>query len=66
MRIEVNGQLQDRPNGMNVAELLAGLSLEPRRVAVELNEQIVPRANYAQTRLNDDDKVEIVTFVGGG
>ena len=66
MRIVVNGQEQQSPSGATVADLLVGLALEPRRVAVERNRQIVPRARYAQTPLADGDTLEIVTLVGGG
>ena len=66
MRIMVNGQWQDKSDTISVAELLEELALEPLRVAVELNKQIVPRANYAQTQLAEDDQLEIVTLVGGG
>jgi len=66
MRIMVNGQWQQQNDGLNVAVLLEKLSLEPRRVAVELNKQLLPRARYAQTALAEDDQLEIVTLVGGG
>jgi len=66
MRIRINGQWRDYPEAMTVAELLERLSLEPRRVAVELNERLVRRADHAATDLKDDDKLEIVTLVGGG
>ena len=66
MRVVINGQSQEEEDGLSVAELLDSLSLEPRRVAVELNKQIVRRANYAQTRLSESDQLEIVTLVGGG
>lgn len=52
--------------GATVAELVSTLGLGPRRVAVELNRAIVPRADYAATRLADGDTVEIIHFVGGG
>jgi thiamine biosynthesis protein ThiS len=66
MRIVVNGQQRTESDGLTVAELLAALSLEPRRVAVECNKLLVPRALYAQTPLADGDTLEIVTLVGGG
>lgn len=66
MRINVNGQVQERPDGSTVAELLESLQLEPRRVAVELNRKIVPRANFGLTRLAESDQLEVVTLVGGG
>ena len=66
MQITVNGQSREVPDGMTVAELIAGLSLQPVRVAVERNKELVPRAIHDQTRLSDRDKLEIVTLVGGG
>ncbi len=66
MRIRINGQWRQVPDGICVAELLAELSLEPRRVAVEWNKQLVPRRMHAETALADEDELEIVTLVGGG
>lgn len=66
MQITVNGQPQTHEARTTVAQLLAALKLEPRRVAVELNKKIVPRAQYPQAVLNDRDVLEIVTLVGGG
>lgn len=51
---------------MTVADLLKRQGLEKGRVAVERNGEIVPRANYAQTPLTEEDKLEVVGFVGGG
>jgi len=66
MRIKVNGRWRQAPEGITIAELLKEMSLEPRRVAVERNKQLVPRATHAQTALGDQDELEIVTLVGGG
>ena len=66
MRIRINGQWQEQGEAISVADLLAALQLEPRRVAVERNRQIVRRADFANTRLADQDELEIVTLVGGG
>lgn len=66
MRIMVNGQWQEQGDSISVADLLAALQLEPRRVAVERNRQIVRRAEFANTKLADRDELEIVTLVGGG
>ena len=66
MRVLINGQWQDHDGDLSVAALLERLALEPRRVAVELNKQILPRARYGQTALRDNDALEIVTLVGGG
>ena len=66
MQILVNGQRQSQKDSITVAELLESMSLEPRRVAVELNKHILPRAHYGETHLNEHDELEIVTLVGGG
>ena len=54
------------PPGATVADLVATLGLGPRRVAVEVNREIVPRDTYAATVLRDGDAVEVIHFVGGG
>ena len=66
MRIMINGQWQEHPDTLGVSKLLEQLSMDPRRVAIELNRQILPRARYGQTALKDADQLEIVTLVGGG
>ena len=66
MRIRVNGEWAEHPDGMTVAELLHRLDLDPRRCAVERNELLVRRAEHPQTRLAENDRLEIVTLVGGG
>ena len=66
MQITVNGQSQTVDKGATVAQLLARLQLHPVRVAVEINEELVARKLYAQTPICNGDRVEIVTFVGGG
>ena len=66
MQISVNGESREVRDGMTVAELLQELDITAPRVAVELDREIVPRAEHASTSLTDGCKVEIVTFVGGG
>ena len=66
MRIVVNGRVQELDGAVSLAQLLDTLAVEPRRVAVELNRQLVPRSRYAATHLADRDELEIVTLVGGG
>ena len=66
MQIIVNGQCKEVPEGISVASLLDEMSLEPHRVAVELNKQLVPRTRHTGTALAEKDKLEIVTLVGGG
>ena len=66
MRITVNGEAVEHPDGLTVAALVDRLGLEVQRVAVEHNRRIVPRSRYLQTPLAEGDQLEIVTLVGGG
>ncbi len=66
MQIVVNGSPQELDTNASVAQLLDRLKLAPIRVAVELNEELVPRKDFARTQLSAGDRLEIVTFVGGG
>ena len=66
MTIVVNGESQPVEPGQTVAGLLVALRLDPTRVAVEHNRELVPRARHAETKLSDRDVLEIVTLVGGG
>lgn len=66
IEVWVNGQTRRLDGPVNVAGLLAALQLTAARVAVEVNEQLVPRRDYQATAIRDADRVEIVTFVGGG
>jgi sulfur carrier protein len=52
--------------GTTVAQLISELGLGDRRVAVERNRNVVPRAEHATTVLSEGDRLEVVTFVGGG
>lgn len=63
--ITVNGEARQVPAGTTVAGLIALLGL-PGKVAVERNLDVVPRAEHAETPLAAGDRLEIVTFVGGG
>lgn len=64
--ILVNGESKEIPTRYAVADLLADLKLEPAHVAVELNLEVLPRSAYLETTLQAEDRLEIVTFVGGG
>ena len=64
--ITVNGQHRRVPAGVTVADLALELGLEPTKVAVERNLEIVPRSTLAEVKVEDGDDFEIVTFVGGG
>ena len=64
--ITVNGAHRRVPAGISVADLALELGLEPAKVAVERNLEIVPRSTLAAVAVEDGDDFEIVTFVGGG
>ncbi len=66
MRIEVNGEAREVPEGASVAELLGLIGLAAPQVAVERNLEIVPRSAWPTTRLSAGDRLEIVHFIGGG
>ncbi|AGE27921.1 MULTISPECIES: sulfur carrier protein ThiS [Pseudomonas] len=66
MRIQLNGEPFELPDGASVEALLTRLELTGRRVAVELNQDIVPRSQHAATALADGDQVEVVHAIGGG
>ena len=66
MRIVVNGQDQEVPDQLTLGGLIHHLALAPERLAVELNREVVRRANWTQTMLAEGDRIEIVHFVGGG
>lgn len=66
MKLQVNGKPVELPDGSTVAVLLEALAVEPAKVAVERNQDVIPRRTWAETRLAEGDQVEIVTFVGGG
>ncbi|MBM7062379.1 sulfur carrier protein ThiS [Pseudomonas sp. UL073] len=66
MRIQVNGEPFELPDGGNLADLLARLELTGKRVAVELNLDIVPRSQHGATALREGDRVEVVHAIGGG
>ena len=66
LRVFVNDEVRVVPAGLTVAELVSSLGLQPAQVAVERNKVIVRRADYAATQLGEGDRLEIVTFFGGG
>ncbi len=66
MNITINGKPQVTPDGSTVADLLRTLALADKRVAVEVNGDIVPRSQHGTHELAQDDRVEVVVAVGGG
>jgi len=66
IQIQVNGDARTTRSGATVADLLRELELKTERVAVELNLEILDRATFDQRSLKDGDRVEILSFIGGG
>ncbi len=66
MRIQLNGESFELPDGQTVADLLVRLDLTGRRLAVELNLDIVPRSQHEETVLREGDTLEVVHAIGGG
>ncbi len=66
MRIKLNGESQEVPDGSSLEDLVRQLSLPPARIAIELNKNVARRAEWATTILAEGDRIEIVHFVGGG
>lgn len=63
--VKINGENVDAA-GKTIAEYLQGTTYDPKRIAVEKNGEIVPKAQYAETVIADGDSIEVVSFVGGG
>ncbi len=66
MQLKLNGEIREVPDGATIAALLAHLGVKAQRVAVEVNEAVVTKDQYATRALQSGDAVEIVAFVGGG
>ena len=66
MRLVLNGAPREFGQAATVAALVEALGLDVRKVAVERNLEIVPRSRYLATGLSEDDRIEIVHFIGGG
>jgi sulfur carrier protein len=66
LRIQVNGEPREVEENVSLPKLVAELKLKPEQIAIELNHNVVRRAQWDNTLLQPEDKVEIVHFVGGG
>ena len=66
MRVYINGESREVQGSPSLAELIEQLDLPAARIAVELNREVVRRSDWASRILHDEDKIEIVHFVGGG
>jgi len=66
MNVRINGREESLPEGRITLQLVINRGLIPERIVLEVNLQVIPRENWAAVSLNEDDSVEIVSFVGGG
>ena len=66
MKLRINGEDREVVDNLSLNELVTQLDLTPERIAIELNQNVVRRANWPATVLRENDRVEIVHFVGGG
>ena len=66
IKIQLNGEIQELSKRHNIDELLKIFSIDPNKVAVELNRTVVSKDKYITTHVSNQDVVEIVTFIGGG
>jgi thiamine biosynthesis protein ThiS len=66
MRVVINGEAKDVPEGLDLRSLLDHLSLPQQRIAVEIDKQVVRKADWDKTTVSPDTRIEIVHFVGGG
>ncbi len=66
MRVTINGEGKDVPEGLSIRSLLDHLGVRGERVAVEYNLGVLPRERWDATPVQQDDRIEIVHFVGGG
>ena len=66
MNITINGEQRTLEDELNLQELISMLELENKRLAIEVNQEIIPRSEHVSYILKQDDKVEIVQAIGGG
>ena len=66
MKVYVNGEIKELSGTPSLVELVAQLELPAARIAIELNREVVRRSEWGRTMLKDEDRIEIVHFVGGG
>ena len=66
MKVTLNGEEQLFPSALSMKELIVHLHLDPTKVAIERNGEIVPCEEHANTNMTEGDHIEIVQFIGGG
>jgi len=66
MTIFINGEARELDDGLTVAGMLDALELPKQRVAIELNRQVIRKQEWESIKVSDNDRIEVVHFVGGG
>ena len=66
IKIKINGKLKSISNNYSVLDLVKNLKIPIKKVAIELNQEIIDKKNIGKISLKKDDKIEIVHFIGGG
>ncbi|HET8705327.1 MAG TPA: sulfur carrier protein ThiS [Pseudomonadales bacterium] len=66
MSFQLNGESKQIESGKTLTDLVALLGLTGKRIAIEVNEEIIPRGEHASTQIQPGDKIEIVNAIGGG
>ena len=66
INVTINGKIQSISAGMSLLSLLKFLDIDPSRIAVEYNREIIDRTQFGSVYLKESDGLEIITFVGGG
>ncbi|MEK9959882.1 MAG: sulfur carrier protein ThiS [Pelagibacteraceae bacterium] len=66
MQIYLNGKIYKATKDISISKLLTKLKIKPSKVAIEINKLVIQKENYKKYKIKEKDKVEIVTFIGGG
>ena len=64
--VQINGVNKEQYDGKTLEEMIAEEGYEKSRIAIEINDEIIPKTRYGEVILQDADRVEVVSFVGGG
>ncbi|MGB7069197.1 MAG: sulfur carrier protein ThiS [Pyrinomonadaceae bacterium] len=66
MKVFINGETREIPDGFHLAQLLTHFEMPTQRIAVERNSEVVHRTAWTETLVADGDRIEVIQFVGGG
>ncbi|EKU48607.1 sulfur carrier protein ThiS [Staphylococcus massiliensis] len=66
MKVQVNGETHEFQEGTTISDIIDHFNIESKRMAVELNEQVIKRSEWSERKIEPNDKLELLEFVGGG